>query len=292
MQRTSLSVLLLVALVTVAGCNAFSSGSDTPMVTPMDVPTDEPTPTLTTDGTRQQSSLCISSLPDIGFTNASALAAAQTRLLHNRSYTASYTSTSIYQNGSIASLSDMTVHVAANYSRIRFVSEGFGTRSATPPHRFVRWKNESRVVTRWSSGPTARYEARPFPPEERGHFRSFALAIASPKALVNATACVIDQFPHDDTTLFVVAFTRSEPLYTDPNTSVVRPVTGRALVSASGIVYELRWDYTLRTGDGTVLTVTSSIYYTDIGTTTAERPLWYEKAVNHQTQTNRTTDGA
>lgn len=291
MQRTTFSSLFVVVLVAFAGCNAFSSGSNTPMVTPMDVPTDEPIPTLTPGNIHHLPKQCTPGLTQIGFANTAALSAAHNRTLQNSSFTASYTSTGIYRNGSIVSHTDRTVRVAENYSRIRLVSEWFGSRSNTSPRRFELWKNHSRVVTRRSSGHTAHYEVRPFPPGERGHFRSLArYYITFPKALLgNATVCVIDQFTHDGTTLAVIAFTRSKPPYRlRPNTIVIRNISGRAIVSSSGIVYELRWDYTVQTGDGTVIIYTSSIYYTDIGSTTAERPLWYEKAVNQTRTANRT----
>jgi hypothetical protein len=99
MQRAALSVLVLVGLVTVAGCNAFNGGSDTPMVTPMDVPTDEQTPPLTPNGTRQLPGQCISSLPDIGVANASALVAAHNATLWNASFTVREIETATFRNG-------------------------------------------------------------------------------------------------------------------------------------------------------------------------------------------------
>jgi hypothetical protein len=74
MQRTSLLSLVLVGLVVVAGCNAFSSGSNTPLVTPMDVPTDTPPPTVAPADSRLPQQC--RPIQQIGVENAAALAAA------------------------------------------------------------------------------------------------------------------------------------------------------------------------------------------------------------------------
>jgi hypothetical protein len=293
MQRTTLLVLFVVVLVAFAGCNTFSgwwdTAPETPLVTPMDVPTDAPPPS----DTRQLPAQCRAGLPDIGVPNASALVAAHNATLWNTSITVRIGSTRIAQNGSVLSRSHTTTYIAQNYSRLYFISEG--VRRSPPDHytRFERWTNGERVLTREISGHTTHYEARPLPQNEKGHFRSLARhSVALPRAVLdNATACVTDQFTHTGTALFVVAFTsaRQPPWFGRPNATVLGNVTGRALVGSSASVYELRWHYRVRTADGAVVTVTKSKYYTDIGATTVDRPLWYEKALNQTQPTNRTT---
>lgn len=280
MQRASLSVLVLVGLVTVAGRNAFSSGSDTPMVTPMDVPTDEPTPMPPPKSIRQLSSQCISSLPELGFANASVLAAAHNRTLQNTSFTVSNVHTEVYLNGSRAYYRK-DIRVSENHSQSYLILESLGP--STRYERVEIWTNGKRVVKRSISGYNANYNTRV--ETGSGRFPLFAGYYASlPDAILdNASACVVDQFTYDDTTLFVVSFTTTEPLYTDPNATIIRNVTGRALVNESGIIHEIRWDYAVRTADGTKVYVTESTYYTDIGSTTVERPVWYGKVVNQTT---------
>lgn len=312
MQRTALSYLLVGVLVVCAGCNAFTNGSDTstdtPMVTPMDVPTDQPTPTvaptatstatpapsLTPIETRRLPRQCTPGLTQPGFANASMLATAHDAALGNTSLTVRAGGTRIARNGSILSRTHTTVSIAQNYSRLYFISESVGPRHP-PVHytRFERWTNGERVLTREIGGHTPRYRARPLPPSERGHFTSLARAYANlpDDVLDNATACVTDQFTHNGTSVSAIAFTsaRQPTWFVGPNATVLGNVTGRALVGSSGIVSEIRWNYRVRTADGAVVTVTKSNYFTDIGSTTVDRPLWYEKAVNQTQTTNRTT---
>lgn len=73
--------------------------------------------------------------------------------------------------------------------------------------------------------------------------------------------------------------------------AVLRPITGWAFIDSRGVVHELRLDYVMRPAANReqVVIVTQSVYYTDLGSTTVERPVWYVRAVNQTMPVTRTT---
>jgi hypothetical protein len=304
MQRTSLFSLVLVGLVAVAGCNAFSSGSNTPMVTPMDVPTDTPPPTVAPADSRLPQQC--SPIQQIGFENAAALAAAHNATVWNTSFSVRLVRTGVYQNGSLAFHRVTTAHIGPNHSRVYVRWEKAGTHAPLPfigskPHPLqykavALWTNGERVVRRYVSGHTAQYNTRSLTDGERGRFPAMARSLATEphEILANATVCVTDRFSRNGTTLYRLAFTRTDLAGQHPNATVLRPVAGRAFVDASGIIHELRLDYVWHPTDDrgrateSVVTVTETITVTGVGSTSVERPLWYETAVTQPQPTNRT----
>lgn len=309
MQQASLSVLVLVGLVAVAGCNAFSGGwspsTETPMVTPASVPTNEPGSHVT-----PQRVPCLSDSP---VENISAfIANASPPAWDTTAFTLRESRTVMYRNGSLRSHRRFTGRVAANLSRLHLITVDIGSLpnlsrtqryldvdmidprqvSAVTPIRREIWTNSTQVVSRTTSGHTAHYYAGP-PPYTSGHLPGATLLIrevlyGALHIPPNASACVTTQFTRNGTTLYRLTYTAPAASVSSNATGTT---TGAALIDSRGVIHELRYDYSMRTADGTVVTVTERISITDIGSTPADRPLWYGIAVN-RTQTNRTITGA
>lgn len=307
MARTALPTLFVVILLVLSGCNAldFGTQNNRVSVTPAPVPTDEP-------GSRStpQRISCLSS-PSIKNTSGFIYNSTAPDW-DNTSFTVREVRTEIFQNGSLHSHTSFTGRIAENLSRIHFSETEIGSSAnlsqiqdylrvnTIPTHRLPSnqpvyreiWTNSTQVVSRTTSGHTAHYYAGP-PPYDFGHIKG---ALAPVRIILYgeiqvqnvSKACVINRLIRNGTTLYRITFSTATPPDASDNATDRGNITGSALIDSRGIIHELRYDYTIRTADGAVVTVTESIYITNIGSTTADRPEWYGMAMNRTQSQNRT----
>jgi hypothetical protein len=309
MPRTAIPILFVVILFVLSGCNAldFSTQNDQVSVTPAPVPTDEPA--------SRQPPRRISCLPDSPIENISEFVSNSTVPdWDNTSFTVREVRTAIYQNGSLRSHASFTGRIAENLSRIHFTSTEIGSSygnlsgvqdylrvTTIPPRRLPArqpvhreiWTNSTQVLSRTTSGHIAHYYAGS-PPYSFGHLKG---AIAPVREIIGGISvidvertCIADRFTRNGTTLYRIKFSTPTPGVPE-NVTVRGNATGSALIDSRGIIHELRYDYTIRTADGTVFTVTESIYVTNIGSTAVNRPMWYGMAMNQTQSQNQTQIG-
>lgn len=272
MQRAAFCVIVLVGLVAVAGCNAFS-GSDpaTPPVTPAPVPTDDPTsspvPRLAPGVTKY------------GLVNASALRHAHKERLENTSFTVHSAWILRYPNGTVAARSVETTRVGDNGNRT--YSTWTVTGFPRPLKHGEAWHNAEwgivKAVSKNNSTNYYRYQIRPQsdPARTSGIIWDFA-------DLFDPQETTVTTLTQNGTTLYRLNGTSRQP-----------NVTIHILVDSHGLIHS----YTMRTPsyDTRFSNATWSIrttQFTTIGTTTVERPSWYAEAINNTTPLNRTTPGA
>lgn len=321
--RSSFVALALAVSLVFAGCSGFTdgasgiggsgggSGDDGPggnrgdqrvSVTPAPVPTTGPT---ATPGPRVAPGLATT-----GVTNASALAAAHEDGLDDAPVTISKTTTYRYGSGEIARRETVTTRIGADGRRLRIVerrtfSTASGTTSGTTGTasgdtagstavREVYWfgtERSARAIT-YANGTTI-YEVVPPGNLTRGR-RSI---IATEAARIGAVAAGFEtrvrrsSEAHGATRYRVTSVGETEG---ENRTELVGfvPVTGfRMVVDSRGVVREYRLVRRLsvqRRGKPTE--IVTHVRYTDVGTTTVERPSWYGAALNASRRSNA-TDG-
>jgi hypothetical protein len=271
MTRTALLTFVVILFVS-SGCNALDLGSQTAKVsvTPAPIPTDTPVSQST-----PQHIPCLTNLP---IENISSLVSTHNETLWNTSFTVRESFTAVSRNGSLRTHSVLITRVAEEYSRIHIIQMETDSRGSYSQTRHEIWTNGNQGASRTISGHTVQYDA--FTPAE-GHFSSYALYHTNEpvEKLRNGTGCVIDQFTRNENTIYLVQFTI--PANTDPNTTHPQNATGRAFIDSQGVVRELRYHYTTKTTDGAVFNVTESYRITNIGSTTADRPVWYWIAIRN-----------
>lgn len=294
MQWTAHRVLLVSVLVVFAGCSTLSGGSGPTTVTPRAVPADESMATVT-PGVGGGGGACWTDVTDLGFGSVPELASAHASALRESSFTVERSVSGSYGNGSLAYYNVTTVRVGADRTRVRWFELGMAEPGSRSPYRLQRWTDGERVASRELSGPSAAYEFRSVPNASTTTDRSrpaIARAVGVAEAVfANATTCVTGQVSDGGDTHAIVAFSRSAPPYRVPvGSELVGAVTGRAHVSSSGLVFDLRWRYVERSADGVVVRHSFRVSITRVGSTTVTRPSWYETAVE-RAATDESPDG-
>lgn len=287
MNRSQLLPIVVAAVVVLAGCNALTGGddteTDTPTVTPVDVPTDEPTAT--------PMPMLAPGLTEAGVVSASDLANAHEDALDNGSYTIVSNSTVRYANGTLRYQRNRIMRVSEGSEPFYAVSRynGSGRQPVVTLQRIERWSDGERLYSAIVRENETRYSTsalnRAFISVQKGdQFLSLFTALETR---------VVGQETRNGTELYRVRATNiTNPEYLPRsvlNTSKnPRNISFRALVDSEGIVQSYHLGYTtteINRGVETTNRVTQSLRYTDIGSTTVERPAWYEAA-------NRTTTAA
>lgn len=255
--------LAIAVLVVVAGCTAFSPSDDNP------VPTDHRVaPGVTTEGV----------------VNRLALGAAHNDTLRGTSYTVKYHLAVRFPNGTTYSGFDAVTRVDSTHTRVRttvrHVSGAVKQRSywtdGARTGQFTTYRNGTTTAAtgNQSDGTLNQVFARPG--------EKYAIFLFQ-----NATTRLAGNSTRNGSTLYRVIATNLTsrqigllPSFNPPRTA---NATVHALIDDRGFVHQYNTTYQTTTDSDVTVTVTSSIRYTNVSTTTVNRPEWYENATNHTT---------
>ncbi|EMA39617.1 DUF7537 family lipoprotein [Halococcus hamelinensis] len=284
----------VVALALVlTGCNGFvpGDGPSTETVTPVAVPTDEPTPTPTPQ--------LAPGLEEAGVTDPFELGEAHAAALDDRSFTVHSETTVRFANGSVYRHDERIGRFAANRSRYDVSSNGSGS---VPIHNVSyysveAWSDGSQVLTAQRIDENASYDVRrgldgsPASVSEgyNGFFRFEPGTGQAVYTLFGATETrFVGETRRNGNGFYQVTATNvtNPNAFADVGTTDLRYPSLRALVAPNGLVREYRLDYTATLDDpgnpnetGRTVHVDRWVSYTDVGTTSIERPPWYDEAV-------------
>ncbi|QPV63357.1 hypothetical protein I7X12_01600 [Halosimplex litoreum] len=271
---------LVALLVVLAGCSAFAPGTDRPTVTSAPVPTD--------------SGLAPGVEPN-GMTDAAALAGAHAATLGNSSYTLVTNRTVRAANGSLRSVLTVRLALSAGPSRdyhARVSVDGPAAPLVTgePPERAEYWANDEVYLRRRIVDDRTMYSRYDDTDAYVGTW-SFWLGTAAldlgPEAEVRSTLEEFETRVADDSrdrdrdrVHLVGTAAGSDEFVDDPGEiERVENATLHAFVAESGFVrsYHVVYDATLDAGDR--VRVRRSVRFERVGTTTVERPSWYDEAM-------------
>jgi hypothetical protein len=282
MKRPFVASVLLALVVVLAGCGAPFGSSDAGTaertLTPAVVPTDEPTPTTVPQ--------LAPGIDGTGVTDPLALVEAHTAVLDERSYVLDRSLTVRYANGTVHRRQVTDARFAASRARYRIVSTYSGVPFDNESAAIATFANGDHVfLARTTNGSTIYelshgFDGKPASPRE-----VFADAFEGSERIYSLFAGVetrvVDRVTRNETTRYrIVGAAASDggavaSQYGDP-----RNVTVSATIDTRGLVreYRLRYEGTL---DGTTVSVVRRARYTAVGSTTVERPPWYEAAVGN-----------
>jgi hypothetical protein len=288
MRRTPALYLFLVALVFLSGCNVFGGGNNVKTtVTPADVPTDKSTPIPT----------LAPGLTKYGVVNSTALNNAHNAALSNTSYTVLVTTTERYTNGSPRARRMTRTRVVEPVGRYYSImewegpSQVFATNSTY--YHIEWWSNGERLLIARTVGNNSTYmkssqPSRRWPDFSNSNDRFYFLFQAVDTRVVGKETL-------NGTMLYRIESTEvlhpylvvggMAGVYDDP-----RNITFQALIDSRGIVPEYRIAYTAtdtatNTNENITIRIVRTVRYTEIGSTTVERPSWYETANQSTTPT-------
>ena len=283
-ERSTVAVLVFALAVVLAGCGMPFTGGDggttSPSVTPAPVPTDEPTPTAVPQ--------LAPGLTGEGVTDPFALAEAHASVLDGTAYAVRTNLTVRYANGSIYTQRSSDSQLAANRTRYYVVNEVAGARIGGGQAGTSLYSNGERVfIARTSAGRTTYRIARDVDREPASPSEMFSGGSGGDERIYSLFTAVetrvLDETTRNGTTRYriVGANVSGEAdlgsRYGDPGN-----VTARATIDSRGLVHEYRLRYG-GTVSGANVTVVRRVRYTNVGSTTVERPPWYEAAVRNAT---------
>lgn len=284
-MKDSRQLILVAALVLVAGCSSPASAptgttTATATATAAPVPTDRPSTFLAPGVTPR------------GVADPVALARAHRRTLGRTSVTVRVEESHRYANGTLRWRRTATQRVDAGGRTVRshYVGAFEGsTRDSGLLSEFVRFPHATRVE-RYTVGGGAYHRYR-FPSGD-----TWYVGASSPDPRIVDPGLVplfwaVDtrvtaREVRDGTTRYrlegneVADPTTLERVFVGGRFADVRNVSLEATVDGRGVVHRYRLTYTLVRTDGVVALGTESVRFTDVGTTTVERPTWYAAAVN------------
>ncbi|MFB6171735.1 MAG: hypothetical protein ABEJ23_04325 [Haloarculaceae archaeon] len=263
---------VLVVLVVLAGCQGIAGrGGETPTLTPVPVPTMSPTD-------RPPQTLA-PGMTDAGVTDPDALAAAHAAALAGTPVTYHATYTERTAGGRLRS---RTV-TAIRYGRgDRYDYRRTDVEPGRPDRHVDRWSTGERVLERQVVGANTTYRvlrgsdgdplapgvALPVDRSRSGGIERVFRAVDTQ---------VVGRTVENGTTYYRVQSTGM----TTPNPTAVRNASLVARVDATGVVHRYRLTYTIDRGaDAGRVQVTGTVRFTDIGTTTIERPAWTGRVEN------------
>lgn len=264
-------VVLAVAVV-LAGCNALlgagggsaPEAAPKPTVTPVPVPSDTPTPT---PGPEQ-----VPGLSAAGVENISALFAAHRDSLRNWSFTVRINSTAVFENGTVADVGNTTGRVGRSRSQVFIRSErGEINRRGTRNRTIVaseRWygNNQSFYAVLFADTPAV---YAPLSQENAPRLNLTRLPPSLPRPTAENSR-MVGRIERPNTTLY-----RIEARL--PSVRGGSNITISALVDLQGRIHVYR---ARGIESGSINhSQRMTIRYTDIGSTTVERPPWYEDAI-------------
>jgi hypothetical protein len=279
-QRERAVAVAFVLLVVLAGCNGVLDGGndDTATLTPAAVPTDDPTPT--------PAPRLAPGLTEAGVTNASALAAAHDALLEDTSFTVRRTVTHRTRDGTPVRRVTSVTRVGAD-GRFRATKRWNGT---TGLRRVAYYDDGERLLV-------ATTDASNATTYRRASSASGGSVVAGTgseqfeRVATIAETRVVGRAERNGTTVYRLAPMDGWRTRSIAAAELGRSIRMRARVTARGLVRSYTFRQTLSGEDfnGTAVIVAAT-RYTAIGSTTVERPSWYETAVakTNATASNRT----
>ena len=300
MKRAALAGALVCVLL-LAGCSGFADGGSqseagvdgnegatgvsSANVTPAPVPTIEPTPDPPTE--------VAPGITEAGVRNASALARAHDAILEDTNYTVIRNVTYRAANGTVLTHRRSVSRVGTDGRRC----VGRTWREATGLRREAVWSSGERLLrARTYANGTRTYRRTEFETADRG--RAIGAGTGSgqiDRVFTVAEVRVVDRYEHNGTVLYRLvsaSAARSGTSATDRSDRDGRAVSAEALVTIQGLVRSYEFQQTLSDDlDGTTRIVVST-RYVDVGTTTVERPPWYDDALRATNGTKSTTASA
>lgn len=279
--------ILCLALVVLAGCASAGTGPATPPpVTPAPVPSPEPTTTGLAPGIQPNE------------ITADVLAEAHAARLQNTSFTRWEEMTVRYPNGQVRTKVKRFVQSDPAEDRSYIVVDTSGETTAQQTG-VTRWEvflgNRSFTAITYgnTSGPSVIRPANTRRTASDGGYDRLLNRLTSGSDVRFAFGQVesgdVVVTPAVDVVAYVVEVkTKPTQSVTDrqgPNAGnhgsspSIRNASLEAIVTRSGVVRRFRFSYQTTIGDTTV-TVTRSVAYVSIGTTTVKQPDWYDDALN------------
>lgn len=270
--------VLVAVLVVLAGCSGLAEPREAPSVevTPAPVPTDTPTPAppqLAPGVTAE------------GVVDPRALADAHAAVLRNTSKTVRTNETSWYAGyWVLRSHRHQVTRVAADPDRFHTAIEVDGPAAPFSAYRVEFWSDGERLLRRTVDRDGI--ETAVVPPESRRNRTDAVVGRPDSRTVPFLFGLVetrvTSTFVRNGTTVYWIESTgllRPRALASAENVSDPHDVELRALVDSRGFVRSLRFAYAARV-DGRRIWVQWTTRYTDVGTTTVDRPAWYDGAVN------------
>lgn len=288
MDRSSRIGAVLVLVVVLAGCNGLVlGGEETPAstVTPMPVPTDEPTPTPRPE--------LAPGLTRNGVVEPFALAEAHASVLADTSYTLVENHSVRFRRGMVYSGGTVEARLGTNHTRYAVVRTGSQTSVPFPVIEERFWSNGNRtLVARTSTDNTtyaiARADGGPLP-VRRALSDDPTNSDRIPTLFGAMETRVVGLTVRNGTRLYRVRGSNlTNEFALDTEWESPGNVKLVALVDRRGLVREYRLHYTA-SFDGDPVRVSRRVRYTNVGSTTVERPSWYGAAVRNVTAA--TTNG-
>lgn len=274
------AILVLVCLLALSGCDALSepSGTATETLTPADVPTQTPVqqiaPGVTTSGVEQ----------------VSVLAAAHNASLQNRSYTRYVNETALYVNGTVRAQFQLTARVTADRSRISItVHEKFPPSMEAEESDYDMWATGDRVFTRLRTSNETLYRTSSRD-EHTAMIPSWTQVNTRFTKEFSASDMHVGDFQvTDGEKRYVLTANGPAPMpgRISEGLKSPAPAHARATIGPQGRIhsYLVRYRTTTisentagETPQVTNITVRAgeTVRFDNIGTTTVERPSWYE----------------
>lgn len=275
------AVTAAVLLVLIAGCGGTAGpATQSPtVVSPAPVPTDEPNPT--------QRPRLAPGLAPTGIVDALELSEAHERFLRNRSETVRLTRTNRYPNGTLRDRTVQVTRVAANRDRFHTILsvEGPEARFFGPGGRGEYWSDGERMLQRLVRSNRTSYSVTE--PEDYEPELSSSL-IPSPGGgrvyflVTLGSYRVTHRWVQNGTEMYRIVATRvtdSDNIAASETVDNVRNVSLRMVIDERGVLRRFVLEYTAER-TGTTLNVRLTGEHRAIGTTTVDRPDWYDRAIN------------
>ncbi|WP_123533482.1 DUF7537 family lipoprotein [Halosimplex salinum] len=273
---------VVVVLVVLAGCSGIVPGPDPDSgpetVTPAPVPTDEGFPP---------------GIGPSGVTDSSALAVAHAAALDGNAYTLLSNRTVRRPNGSIRSV--LAVELELSPSRRYHVDVSVRGPDAPvvigePPTRAEYWADDETYLRRQVIDNRTEYSRYDASEDYVGTWRFWLGTVAldiGPEADLRRTldsfrTSVAERTTDDGRELvhIVGTATRSDEFVDDQSDAgAVTNATLHAFVTESGFVESYHVVYDAERADGSVVRVRRSVRFREVGSTTVDRPSWYDEAV-------------
>ena len=295
-QHSTIATLVLAALVVFAGCgmpfSGGNGGTTEPTVTPMNVPTDEPTPTPVPQ--------LAPGLKGTDVTDPFTLAEAHASVLNGSSYTLHRNLTVRYANGTIYTQQTLDAQLAANRTRYYLVGNYSGVPVNGEQVTVKTYSDGERVLEARIVNGDRTYNTIHIPGQESAAAREVLPANLVGDEQIYSLFSAVETRVLNETTLngtkryrIIAANVSGEAnfrnQYGDPQNA-----TASARIDSRGFVREYSYRYN-GTVDEADVTVINRVQYTEIGSTTVERPPWYDTATENTstaTPTERRSDTA
>lgn len=272
-------VALVALAVVLAGCPALTQPTPTPEVTPAPVPETEQLPPGVTES---------------GVVDARTLASTHSEIVQNTSYTLVSNRTIHHRNGTLMSDFEVRVELAAD-RQVRATVASTGPSAplllGEPPVSGEFWANGSVYVSKLTTGNNTQY-TQFRPPDgfvgtwrywrstvsfggEGGHAQETLLGLFS-----DVPTEIADRRSVDGTQVYrLVGDSARSASFAKAGSGPVSNVSFEAHVTSTGVVRQFDLSYEQQV-EGEPALVRWSLQYKGLDNTTAERPPWFDRALD------------